>query len=610
MAATIRDWQAHGVSLKVELAVSGSLVLGGNQTDFPFVQGGSNGAPQGWTPAEYFSGPADNVGAYSFSTSSGGVFSVTPVTTSARSAGIWSPVFPVIPGKRYAIIGQARQMASKATSHRVVRIDTGATLGTINDYYTGVAGTAQTDWEDILATSVGVVPAGHVYGTIMILGSPPSAAATNWGCEFQNIAVKELADEPEPLEWVDVTCDVQSIVVRYGRERFTNRYDVSTMQLDLLNQDGKYSFHPNHPLGLKPGRQVRVTATYQGIDYPMAFHVLDSLVDAYGLDGSVVSRWSCIDPTTTLSQQEVASTVAPALKGGSRIGYLLDQVGYFYRLLDPGVWNMQKIVANGRTIRDEAGVTADSEGGNFFADRLGNVVYKDRTWPTVDIDLQQVTADLVAYPHEGPVMPIVDDVPTQEDAPLICVRELITDWSLARVINWVSLANAGGTAKTYVDEESLQAYGPHTYSRHDFVLTSSSFLDTRAADIMTGYSEPVLRVNSIAYAPGMSGAWEFTFKLFLNWLVRIWYSHPTNYWGYAVCVHVQSIEHRITPTDWLTALTVDLPESFVEIQWAIGYGWDEGLWDENLWDQDTMTIAGIWNEPTTTLWDAGDIWGN
>lgn len=608
MAATIRDWQAHGVALKVELAISGSLVLGGNQTDFPFVQGGSNGAPQGWTPAEYFSGPADNVSAYSFSTSAGGIFSVTPVSTSARSAGIWSAVFPVTPGKRYAIIGQARQMASKTTSHKVVRIDTGPTLGTITDYYTGVTGAAQNDWEDIVATGVAPVPAGHIYGTIMILGSPAqSGVASAWGVEFQSISIKELADTPEPIEWVDVSCDVQSIAVRYGRERFTNRYDVSTMQLDLLNTTGKYSFHTEHPLGLKPGRQVRVTATYQGIDYPLAFHVIDSMVDAYGLDGSVVSRWSCVDPTTTLAQAEVASTVAPGMKAGSRIGYLLDQVGYYYRALDPGVWNVQKITANGRTIRDEAGVTADSEGGNFFADRLGNVVYKDRTWPTVDPQLMEVTADLVAYPHEG-VMPIVDDVPTQEGAPLICVNELTTDWSLARVINWVSLANAGGTAKTYIDDESLQAYGPHTYSRHDFVLTSSSFLDTRAADIMTGYSQPVLRVNSIAYAPGMSGAWEFTFSLFLNWLVRVWYSHPINYWGYAVCVHVQSIEHRITPTDWLTTLTVDLPESFVELVWAIGYGWDDGLWDENLWDQSETTIAGMWNEPAT-LWSSDDNWG-
>ena len=181
-------------------------------------------------------------------------------------------------------------------------------------------------------------------------------------------------------------------------------------------------------------------------------------------------------------------------------------------------------------------------------------------------------------------MPIVDDTPTAPGAPLICTRELVTDWSLARVVNLVTLAKAGGNAQTFEDKTSQKQYGPHTYQRLDFVLENDSDLPIRAADIMSNYTDPVLRVNSVAYAPGVSGAWEWTLGVFLNWLVRVWYSHPTEFWGFAVCVHIQSVEHRITPDDWYTTLTVDLPESFTEVVWAPTSGWDAGIWDEALWD--------------------------
>ena len=599
---SIRDWQWHGVELKVELATSGSLIVGGNQTDWPFTTGGEYGAPYGWDAGEYSSGNAGNEGAYNWTTSAG-VFSVSPKTTPtvSRSAGIWGQPFSVIPGRRYQVGCQVRQMAGKATSVRSVTLERSKDKVSWT-YFTGSQGLpALTDWEDVLVTSVAALPE-YVWGRLYLLGGPPITQLVNWGVQFQNLYVNELDLAPDPIEWTDVTCDVRDIAVRYGRERFTNRYDVSTLQLDLLNTEGKYSYHNPHPLGLRPGRQVRVTATYKGVTYPVAFHVLDSIVDAFSMDGQVISRWQCVDPTSVLSNANVQTTQGSIGKGGTRINQLLDQIGYIPRLIDAGNWNMQGIAASGRSIRDEAGLTADSEGGNFFADRQGNCVYKDRDWRAEDSNLREVTADIVAYPHPGGSMPIVDQVPTKSTAPIVCVNEYVTDWSLARVINMVSLANAGGTAQEFIDEESFKAYGPATYQRHDFVLWSDSDLSTRAADIMGGYSDPVLRVNSVSFAPGQSVAWEWTLGAFLNWLVRVWYTHPTNYWGYAVCVHIQSIEHRISPTDWTTSLTVDLPESFAELEWLSANGWDQGEWDLAIWDQG--------EEPVGALWDNGYRWDN
>lgn len=591
------------MTLKVELATEGSLVLGSNQTNFPFKTGGEYGAPFGWDAGQYYGGNNGNESYYNWTTyDDTGITSISPKSATATGAALWQlNYFPLVPGYRYQVGVQCRQMDGKPATIRNLTMER-STNGTTWSFYASVnEGSCLNQWEDLLAQG-NAVPANYIYGRIMLFNrSNPGGTVAEWGGQWRQLYVKQMDLTPPPITWTDITCDVQGMEIRHGRERFTNRYDVGTLTLDLVNNDGKYSYHNPHPLNLRPGRQVRVTATYQGVEYPQAFMVLDSIDDTMNLSGLVISRWQCRDATSVLSNQNVSSGYAPAMKSGARIGILLDQVGYAPRALDAGVYAMQNIFAKGSSIRDECGLTADSEGGNFFADRTGQAVYKDRTWQDTDVNLQQVTADLLAMPHEDGPMPPVDDVPTMADAPIICTREFVTDWSMARVVNIVSLANVGGTAREYLDTDSIKANGPATYQRHDFVLFDDYNLDNRAADIMTGFSDPVVRVNSITFAPGLADAWKWTLGSFLNWLVRIWYNHPTEKWGYAVCLHVQSVIHRISLHDWETMLTVDLPQSFVELDFASNYGWDQGLWDEAVWDQG--------EDEHGALWSSGYVWG-
>lgn len=611
MPVSLRKWLELGVTLKVELSTSGSLVAGSVQTQYPFQPGGEFGGPLGWDCQEAyggFDGP-DNEHLYTFTTSSTGIFgvSINAVSTnvSKYAGAIHIATFPMVAGRRYQVGGQARQMAGKGQSNKAIVVQH-STDGSSWTSYASQSGTnSQTDWEDILVTGP---PATKPLGRLYVLGG--SSLLVQWGTEFRDCYINELDMTPPVLTWHDITCDVHSLAVRYGREKFTNRYDVSTLSLDLLNADGKYSYKANHPLGLAPGRVIKVTATYEGVEYPLAYHVIDKLNDTYSLDGHVVASIDGLDVSSILSKKAAKSTFGIwGVLSGKRIDAVLDQVGYLSRQVDAGQWVMQGITASSRTLRDEAGVTAESEGASFFADRQGQMVYKDRTWASRDIDLQQVTADLMGYKHEG-VFPVVDDVPTQPDTPLVCFNDLETDWSLDRLINFVSLARTGGTAKEYVDEESFKQYGPATYQRHDFVLDTDQHLPTRAADLMTGYADPTLRVNKVTFNPGATNAWKWTLEVFLNWMVRVWYGHPTNYWGYATCVRVQSVEHVITPKEWVTTLSVDLPASFVEIDWYPGSGWDNGLWDYAAWDSDPDQLSGAfwddadpWNDPLT-IWGA------
>jgi hypothetical protein len=125
------------------------------------------------------------------------------------------------------------------------------------------------------------------------------------------------------------------------------------------------------------------------------------------------------------------------------------------------------------------------------------------------------------------------------------------------------------------------------FDANEYPGTGDSYTDPRG--IVWGMTAPGSIVPMVPAVPPVwnppeSTAWPWTLGVFLNWLVRVWYTHPVHFWGYAVCLHVQSIEHRITPDDWFTMLAVDRPESFTELLWASN-GWDTGLWDEALWDQ-------------------------
>lgn len=586
MTATVRDWQTAGVDIAVELATAGDLFYGYTQQAYPFQTGGPGGAPLGWTQT-VSAGTATTDFNW---TTQDAVFSLSTknIVGTFQYAEI-QLIVSVLPSRKYQLLAQQRRIEGyPVTSAYQIRLDV-FTGGSWQQKF--VADTKAGDnWSPVALTSSIAIPADCTQARICLRarGTDPSAL---FGTQFTNVFMMLESTTPTPFVWRDITCDVRELAVRYGREKFTNRYDVSTLEVGLLNDSGDYTFRDPHPLNLAPGSVVRVTATHNTITYPLAFHVVDTMIEDYTLDGHALAVWHCLDPTSTYADKNTGAGQSVTRTSGARVGELLDQVGYITRTLDTGQFITQSIEGSNQPIRDSIGVTADSEGGAFFAGRDGSMVYKDRTWPTVDVNLSQVTANLSAFPHSrGPLPPAVDQVPDRPGAPTICVAELVTDWSMDRVVNIVHLANANGSQQTFIDTTSLKTYGPRTYQRNDFVLApvATPNLAVRANDIMAGYAKPVLRVNGTEFNATAAGSWPWVLAVFLNWLVRVWYTHPTAGWGYEVTTHIQSVQHRITPDDWTVRLSVDQPYTFVPFQRS-DVGWDAGRWDSAKWDETVLT---------------------
>lgn len=609
MVRSIRDWRHHGVDIKVELATQGDLVSGGNETDFPFQTGGVGGAPFGWTATPH--GVGITLADLNFTTALG-VASISnnrAVNQTVQGGRIVGPILNLNVGSRYQIGVQGRRMDSKAACVWQIFLETfnettqtwGAILNVANI-------NAADSWADTVGTTANPLTWPRCRITI---GVSSSAQMALWGAQWQGLFVREIIPVEPITDWLDITCDVRSIHTRYGRERYTQRYDVSTLTVELLNDDGQYTYKNPHPLNLRPGRQVRVTATHEGVTYPIAYHIVDSIGATYTLDGHAYTQLSCVDPTSLLADKATKASSGGQGGGlsGTRVDLLIDQVGYQLRKLDPGQFFTQGIVASDSSVRDEVGVTADSEGGSVFADRDGYIVYKDRNWSATDSRLTTVMADVYGMPR-ALGRPIVDLVPTDPDAPLIEYSELSTDWSMDRVVNFVELANRGGTVQTFVNDESFKANGPRTYQRLDFVLFRDDALPLRAADLMDNWGDPVLRINSVSFSPGLSegeNVWPFCLSVFLNWAVRVWYAHPLNNWGYATVTHIQSVQHSIGLDDWEVVCTLDLPISFVEL-FTGAIGWDVDGWDLNVWDNESADAGAYWNSGQSWS-DPNTKWG-
>lgn len=600
-------WFDEKVEVKAEVATAGDLIVPGVITKLPFQTGGVSGMPLGFTMKV----DLGNASWVTFTTNSGlNRFSgSTNQATETQETGYRCTY--LVPVKAtdylYRVSVKARTMEGKSTGR--VRLD-------LYYYNNGVEGprivtgpqvNAGPDWTAFSAAVKAVDPQYNQLGIVLYFSSLsatfPAVPPAGWGVQYTELEIKEtyLLAPVVPTAWQDLTCDLRSIQYRYGRERFTNRYDVGSGTLVLNNDDGAYTYKTPHPFNLRPGRQVRITATYdKGTPFPLFFGIIDTITEGYSIEGHAISTWTLLDPSTLLSTSDTPTVSQAYMLGvpaNVRIGMLLDIAGYLnYSTAYVGEsWRMQFIQASGRTIRDEIGVTTDSEGSSLITERNGSLYYRNRDYLQTTPELNKVTANLAAGDF-GAEVPPVDNVPTLANAPTLFPNGMNNDWSRARVTNHVELAYVGGTVRIYEDVESQKRNGIMTYQRLDFVLGDATgsppninevHLDTRANDIMSGYGDPVLRVNSVSFRPtGGSKEWTWVLSVFLNWLVRVYYQHPTEWWGYAAVTHVQSIEHRISLDDWEVTLAVDSVTKFS--QWQVVYtkhGWDDALWDVDLWDQ-------------------------
>lgn len=604
-------WGDDGIALLADISTSGTYITPPVRVDYPFT---GSAQPDGWS--KNFS--AGQLNQYAVYATSNGRFAMS---SSATNPAVTSP-YTII--RQFAVTPQNQYQFSIDVSVDPTRMDTapimyvgliksGATSPfryvTNNEYLS--SGLPDQYWHRMSidlqmlsndATPITAVEVGLQARTRS--GAPGlTATAPAWGAYFRDFYIVNATAATAPtFTWHPVECDAMEATIRYGRARFTERYDVGTFTITLNNVSGEYIYQDPHPWGFRPGRMFRLRATYKGTTYPLCYGVIDRIATVMTPQGKANVTLTIFDTTSFTSDtvtpqiwfQNPGTLNDPNALSGNRINALLNFAGVAQslRAIDPGIFPMQNVDESGRGLREEIGVTADSEGGSFFGERDGRMVYRDRSWSSRDPLGGTVQAQFTAFPSDLVIDLQPDTVPTAPGAPIICPQTMDTDWSLERVINTITLSQVGGSKRAYANQPSQTNYGIRTYQRLDFVngsyttMPTTTQLDMRAQDIFSTSLQALLRVKRLSYRPSESN-WAWTLNVFLDWLVRVFYYIRDGTWGFATVVRVQSIEHRITPKDWVTTIDVDQPIAYSDdIAPLPPGGWDTALWGSanHLWD--------------------------
>lgn len=389
------SWLDQGVICRLYISTSGDFVRLGTKTDYPFTAGGG-GYPSGWT--QYL-----NTGALATDvswTTSYGRFSIANADAAnvhdGKHYGIYRD-FNIIGNKRYLVTCQARTTQGRTYAIRYFSYAVPAGGSRINSQIW-----TYPDWEDMAWNVTNVSDSTmriYLFAAPYLSDPAGRKVDANWGIQFTNFAITEIESSYPAPTWHEVTCDVKSIQTHYGRDKFTGRYDVASANISINNDDGEFTYREVHPWNLRPGRFIKATLTESGGQtFATYYGLIDSLNGGYSLDGHVITTLSCVDVSSLLSNINVPTygSEATTYVSGGRFKALLNASGWIPSMysVDAGTFVQQHILATARTIRDELGLIADSEGCLFYTDRSGILTYRDRSsldnitlWNTVQAEL-------------------------------------------------------------------------------------------------------------------------------------------------------------------------------------------------------------------------------
>lgn len=274
---------------------------------------------------------------------------------------------------------------------------------------------------------------------------------------------------------VDVTDYVRAVSIQRGKSRELDRYDAG--QASVIFNNNNRAFDPTFVASpfwgqIAPKRRIRIT-----MDSVPQF---DGEVDDWNIeiDPSGISTASCqaFGPFSKLANLELATYSPSQELSGARINGALTNVGWplASRDIDTGGATLAaQIVPDGTAVLDYLQQVADSEPGELFASKSGDITFIDRLQPATDSGLLFTDRGTgIAY----------------QDISIVYGSEL-----LYNRITALNEAN-GYTAS---DSYSIALYGERDLELQT-LLANDSDLEQIANYLLARYKQPELRFESFS----------------------------------------------------------------------------------------------------------------
>jgi hypothetical protein len=294
-----------------------------------------------------------------------------------------------------------------------------------------------------------------------------------------------LADAASVI--VDVSNVVDSISTRRGRNAQADQFQTGTLSLRIVDQNG--DFNPMNAAGpyynlLTPMRKVQITATFDGVTYPVfsGFITSYSTTTPQSAVGDVVYTTIQAVDAMRLVQNAQISTVAGTSAGqltGARINNILDQIDWplTMRDVDPGLTTVQADPGTARTALQACQTIETTEFGAFYVDAAGSFVFQDR-----NLTASSVAATPVVFNDDGSQIDYFNAMWVTNDT---------------LVYNEANITATGLATQTASDAASIAKYFLHSYNQQNLLMQTTAEALNYAQAYVASRAETSVRCDEI-----------------------------------------------------------------------------------------------------------------
>ena len=285
---------------------------------------------------------------------------------------------------------------------------------------------------------------------------------------------------------IDVSDQINYIQTARGRNPLVDQFQTGTLTLRIVDQNG--DFNPSNPTSpyytyLTPMKKVQITATYNGVTYPIFAGFITSYLNTQPKDATEVA-YTTIQAVDAfrLAYNAQISTVTGTSAGqlsGARINNILDQISWpaTMRDIDAGLTTLQADPGTARTSLNAMQTVTDSEYGALYVSADGNFVFQDR-----NVTAGSIGGTITTFNDNGTGISYANAIWKLDDT---------------LVFNSAQISRAGGTPQTAINQPSIDKYFIHSYNLQNLLMQTDAEALNYAQAYVASRAETSIRCDGI-----------------------------------------------------------------------------------------------------------------
>lgn len=350
----------------------------------------------------------------------------------------------------------------------------------------------------------------------------------------------DLGDPFSTPTWsADITSYVRAWSSRRGSQRELQRVEAGTASITLDNLSGRFTpqsttsvYYPN----LLPMRRIRIRATWNAVTYPIFQGYVEQWPASFPAVGNdQIVTVSLVDGFKVLSLAAVSGAQSSQLSG-ARVGAILDAISWpaADRTIDTGLSTVPAVTLTNMSALTHLQAIEAAEGGRLFMSRDGKVTFVQRGTPSAPNFGGRTWAD---------------------DGTAMSYRDIELKFGDELIINDARLTRTGGVEQTATDATSTTKYRRRSFIESDIQLSTDNAVSDLAAELVSKYKEPALRIEGLADNAMKHSQWGNLLTRELRDRVLV-IKTPTGASQISQDSFIESIEHSWVPDEWRTTLGV------------------------------------------------------